>query len=98
MKRGPKKIYRSDRPGGRVGVVLSIGLDFVPGVGTIKGIIEAITGRDIITRQERGWRERVLGIIPLNNVVVGAVAVSKISEVAADLARGRDEPGDVAEE
>ena len=95
MKRGPKNMYRGDRPRGRAGVVLSIGLDFVPGVGTIKGIIEAITGRDIISRQERGWRERVLGIIPVNNVVVGAVAVSKIAEVAADLARGGDELGDV---
>jgi Pre-toxin TG len=98
MKRGPKNMYRGDRPGGRTGVVLSIGLDFVPGVGTIKGIIEAITGRDIITRQKRGWWERVLGIIPLNSVVVGAVAVSKISEVTADLARGADKLGDVAEE
>ena len=37
----------------------------------------------------------MLGIIPVNNVVVGAVAVSKIAEVAADLARGGDELGDV---
>jgi len=98
MKRGPKNMYRGDRPRGRAGVMLSIGLDFVPGVGTIKGIVEAITGRDIITRQERGWWERVLGIIPVSSMVVGAIAVSKIAGVAPDSARGADKLGDVAEE
>ena len=70
-------------------LLLSIGLDFVPGVGTIKGIIEAIIGRDIITGQERAWWERVLGIIPVTSAVAGAVAVSKIAEAAGDLARRR---------
>ena len=78
-------------------LLLSIGLDFVPGVGTIKGIIEAIIGRDIITGQERAWWERVLGIIPVTSAAAGAVAVSKIAEAAGDLARGVDKLGDVAE-
>jgi Pre-toxin TG len=80
------------------GVLLSMGLDFVPGVGTIKGIIEAITGRDIITGQELAEWERVLGIVPLAGPVAGsAVAGAKKAEAAADLARDAEKLGDAAE-
>ncbi|MGY4644480.1 pre-toxin TG domain-containing protein [Cellulomonas sp. URHB0016] len=44
--------------------VLSMVLDFVPFVGTGKGAIEAVTGRDLLTGQELAPWERALGIVP----------------------------------
>jgi hypothetical protein len=44
--------------------MLSMGLDFVPYVGTAKGVVEAITGRDLLTGEELSDAERLLGIIP----------------------------------
>ena len=46
-------------------------LDFVPYVGTAKGIIEGITGRDLVTGEKIDLFSRVMGIIP------GAKAVGK---------------------
>ncbi|MBX9246484.1 pre-toxin TG domain-containing protein [Actinotalea ferrariae] len=45
--------------------VLSMVLDFVPVVGTVKGVVEAITGRDLLTGQELAAWERALGVLPL---------------------------------
>ncbi|MFD0598974.1 pre-toxin TG domain-containing protein [Catellatospora coxensis] len=56
------------------GVLLSIGLDFVPVVGTVKGVIEAITGKDLITGQELAWWERLLGIVPVVGGIAGVAA------------------------
>lgn len=44
--------------------MLSMGLDFVPYVGTAKGVVEAVTGRDLLTGQELSDSERLLGLIP----------------------------------
>jgi hypothetical protein len=86
------------------GVLLSVGLDFLPGVGTVKGIIEAITGRDLITGQELEWWERLLGVIPVIGGVAGvAAAASKVSkaadaaDAAADAARAADRAADAAD-
>jgi hypothetical protein len=61
------------------GVLLSLTLDFLPGIGTIKGLIEAATGRDLITGQELEWWERALGAVP----VLGQVG--RLIDGAADL-------------
>jgi hypothetical protein len=66
------------------GVLLSLALDLIPGIGTIKGIIEAITGKDLITGEELAWWERALGFTP----VLGALG---------DLARMADRLGEVAD-
>jgi hypothetical protein len=44
--------------------LLSLGLDFIPVVGTVKGGIEAITGKDLITGEKLEPWERMLGIVP----------------------------------
>jgi hypothetical protein len=86
------------------GVLLSVGLDFLPGVGTVKGIIEAVTGRDLITGQELEWWERLLGVIPVIGGVAGvAAAAAKVSkaadaaDAAADAARAADRAADAAD-
>ena len=82
------------------GVLLSMALDFVPGVGTAKGIAEAITGRDLITGQELAWWERVLGIVPVLGGVAGAAgALSRGARAVDDIAdagRGIDHAADAA--
>ena len=60
------------------GVILSFTLDLLPGIGTIKGLIEAYTGRDLITGQELEWWERALGVLP----VLGHAG--RLAEGAAD--------------
>src|SRR5262245_3176692 len=49
---------------GLFGMLLSMGLDFLPGIGTVKGVIEGITGRDLVTGEELPWWARVLGVVP----------------------------------
>lgn len=44
---------------------LSLILDFVPVVGDVKGVVEAVTGRDALTGEELEPWERALGLIPL---------------------------------
>lgn len=44
---------------------LSMVLDFIPVIGTAKGAIEAITGRDLLTGHELAWWERALGVVPI---------------------------------
>jgi hypothetical protein len=59
-------------------VMLSMGLDFVPVVGQGKGLIEAITGRDLITGQELNEYERILGIVgPAGALAGGAFAIGR---------------------
>ncbi|MGG0825256.1 pre-toxin TG domain-containing protein, partial [Paenibacillus turicensis] len=62
-------------------VVASIVLDFVPVVGNIKGVIEAITGRDLITGAELTWYERALSLIgPLGKGFKGAAKLLKVAD------------------
>ena len=83
------------------GVLLSVMLDFIPFVGTGKGVVEAITGEDLVTGQELEWWERVLGVLPILGGLVGAVAaVSKVAnaaDAASDVARGADRVDDAAD-
>jgi hypothetical protein len=83
------------------GVLLSIMLDFLPGIGTAKGIAEAVSGEDLVTGQELEWWERMLGLLPLLGGLVGAIAaISKLADAAdaaSDLTRGADRAGDAAD-
>ena len=86
--------------------LLSVGLDFVPIVGDVKGVIEGITGRDLITGQELSAFERAMGAIPLaGRFAAAAGALATVARAAdrmddiADAARaaGRiDDVGDAA--
>ncbi|MGG0824579.1 pre-toxin TG domain-containing protein [Paenibacillus turicensis] len=44
-------------------VITSIVLDFTPIVSNIKAVVEALTGRDLITGAELTWYERALGLL-----------------------------------
>lgn len=85
-------------------VALSVALDAIPGVGTVKGVIEAITGRDLITGEELAWWERALGIVPLGGAMVGAgvgfykagKALDRLDDLT-DLGRAVDRADDLAD-
>jgi Pre-toxin TG len=71
---------------------LSIALDFTPIVGDVKGVIEAITGYDVITGDKLEPWERALGLVPFLPSVHG---LTKGAGLVGDLARHGDEVGDV---
>jgi hypothetical protein len=74
-------------------VGLSLLLDFIPFVGTGKGIIEAITGRDLITGQELAWWERALGVVPVVGGVSSVGGIARAADALGDAggaARGTD--------
>lgn len=73
---------------------LSLLLDFVPIVGDVKGLIEAGTGRDLLTGQELSPLERALGLIPLLPLSDAARAAGKVDDVI-DLGRAVDRSSDV---
>lgn len=81
------------------GVVLSMALDFVPVVGTAKGLVEAATGRDLITGQELAWWERLLGVVPVLGGVAGMAGAASRGAGALDdiagLGRAADRASDV---
>lgn len=82
-----------------LGVLLSMALDFMPVIGTIKGVAEAITGRDLVTGQELAWWERLLGVVPVLGGAAGALgAVSRAGGALDDLGslgRGADRAADI---
>lgn len=83
---------------GLFAALLSFGLEFVPVVGTGKGIIEAFTGRDLVTGEELAWWERMLGVVPIGGALIGGgVIVAKgirHADDIGDIARHTDEVGD----
>jgi hypothetical protein len=44
--------------------MLSMAINFIPYVGTAKGVIEAVTGEDLLTGQQLSTTDRLLGLIP----------------------------------
>ncbi len=67
--------------------VLSLVLDFTPVIGTGKGLVQAVTGRDLLTGEELAAWERALGVLPL---VGGLAALKYADDVAAAARRGDD--------
>ncbi|HEX2035162.1 MAG TPA: pre-toxin TG domain-containing protein, partial [Chloroflexota bacterium] len=67
----------------------SLTLDLIPGVGQVKGIIEGITGRDLVTGEKLAAWERAIGWIP----IVGRAG--DVAGVAAGLGRAADNLGDL---
>ena len=60
--------------------VLSLGIDFIPGVGSVKAIIELITGKDLITGEP--INRFVTSIAVLAGFVGGAAAVKGLAEAS----------------
>jgi RHS repeat-associated protein len=66
---------------GLVKLGVSTALDFTPGIGTAKGLIEAFTGKDMVTGEKLSPWERALGIIPIiGKIGRGAKAIGKIAD------------------
>ncbi|UVI29380.1 pre-toxin TG domain-containing protein [Paenibacillus spongiae] len=63
--------------------LLSIGLNFVPVVGQVKGVIEAITGKDLITGEKLETWERAMNLVPFG-------AIGKVGRIGNILDTGRD--------
>ncbi|WP_222126838.1 pre-toxin TG domain-containing protein, partial [Paenibacillus xylanexedens] len=61
-------------------------LDFLPVVGNVKGIIEAITGRDLLTGEKLAWYERGLAVLgPLGKGANKAASLFKYADEALEL-------------
>ena len=69
---------------------LSLVLDFVPIVGDVKGLVEAGTGRDLLTGEELSPLERALGLIPLLPIGDIARAAGKLDDIV-DMGRHADD-------
>lgn len=70
-----------DQYGGVAKIGISTALDFIPFVGTAKGIVEAVTGRDLITGEKLQPWERALGLIPIvGKLGRGAKAIGKVAD------------------
>ena len=76
----------------KFGEVLSFGLDFVPGVGTTKGVYEGFAGKDFVTGKELNGFDRAMcfvGAIPLvGNVVKGVTKSNKAVKAISVTAKG----------
>ena len=76
----------------KFGEVLSFGLDFVPGVGTTKGVYEGFAGKDSVTGEELNGFDRAMcfvGAIPLvGNVVKGVTKSNKAVKAISVTAKG----------
>jgi uncharacterized membrane protein YgcG len=73
---------------------LSLALDLIPVVGDVKGVAEAVTGRDLLTGQELEPWERALGLIPFVPAADAARVAGKLGGTAADAAAGMARHGD----
>lgn len=65
---------------------ISLFLDFVPLVGTAKGLVEAVTGRDLLTGQELSPYERALGAVPFIGGVAAVAGVARAVNRVSDAA------------
>ena len=85
-----------------IALLLSLLLDFSP-IGYWKGLLEAITGRDILTGDKLAWWQRALNLVPGGKGArTAAKAVDEISDTAkavnkvSDAAKVGEELGDAA--
>jgi hypothetical protein len=63
---------------------LSLVIDFIPVVGDIKGVVEAYTGRDLLTGQELEPWERALGLV----TIIPGSDILRVLGKGSDLAGG----------
>jgi hypothetical protein len=85
-----------------IALLLSLLLDFSP-IGYWKGLLEAITGRDILTGDKLAWWQRALNLVPGGKGArTAAKAVDEISDTAKaagkmeERAKAVNEVGDAA--
>ncbi|ANS75330.1 hypothetical protein AWM70_12530 [Paenibacillus yonginensis] len=78
---------------------VSLALDFVPIIGNAKGLVEAVTGRDLITGQKLAAWERGLGVLgPFGKGVKTAAKLTRFADEAIEgvtfVARHADDAAD----
>ncbi|HEY4481347.1 MAG TPA: pre-toxin TG domain-containing protein, partial [Candidatus Brocadiaceae bacterium] len=59
---------------------LSLVLDFIPGVGQAKGLIEAATGKDLVTGKKLSTLDRTLGVFGYVGKVKKIIKIEKAAE------------------
>lgn len=74
----------------------SLGYDLLPGIGDAKGVIEGITGYDLLTKKPLAWWEKALGFVCLSELrKVGNVSdIIKKADNASDIMRAIDAASD----
>jgi RHS repeat-associated protein len=66
---------RSSRSDAEKKQELATTIDMTPGVGDVKGFVEAFRGRDLVTGEKLGWGSRLLGLVFLSELrTVGKVS------------------------
>jgi hypothetical protein len=89
---GPGYEYIDPAEGLGSGIALASDLlNLVPVLGDIKGIVEAVTGKDLLTRDELGYIGRTLNLLPLLG------AAGEFAAAKAALRAAARETSDVAE-
>ena len=87
-------LNKSDGEASLEGKITALGVDFLPLIGDGKGIIEAFTGEDVITKEKLVWWERGLGLIcltELRGIRKGAKYSNEVIEAGTTLIKGIDE-------
>ena len=75
-----------------LGSLVSSALDFVPVVGNLKSLREALTGKDIITGEDLSEAERALsfvGVIPGGNYLKKCKAFEKWTKVCKSSSKSK---------
>lgn len=70
---------------------LSLVLDFIPVVGTVKGVVESATGRDLLTGDELAPWERVLGVVPFGKVGKIFKHADEVADITSGIGRHADD-------
>jgi hypothetical protein len=80
-------------------VGFSLGLDLLPLVGEVKGVMEAITGWNLVTGEPLAPWERLVGVLPMisdvKKVFDTGDNIVKMADVAKDAAKAAEAAGDV---
>ncbi|QYO62563.1 polymorphic toxin-type HINT domain-containing protein [Leptolyngbya sp. 7M] len=79
---------------------MSLALDLTPGVGELKGLVEAVTGKDLITGEDLAAWERMIGILPylsdVGKLIQKAGDIARAVEAGSDAAKAAGAAGDLA--
>jgi hypothetical protein len=83
-------VWMADPHGGPFLAFVSSLLDVLPGIGSVKDVIQFFTGSDIITGEELSWLQRILGLAgavfeATGGVVLGPAAASDLMMDYADV-------------
>ncbi|WP_236545596.1 HYD1 signature containing ADP-ribosyltransferase family protein, partial [Tenacibaculum maritimum] len=72
---------------------VATGADFTPGVGDVKGVVEAFTGNDLVSGEKLSGFNRAIGLVGLTELRAADKAVDAVKAIddASDVVKGGDE-------